>query len=135
MEQIIDASVPVEVPQVAEVAKTECAHHIPVRNFTFLTLAPVTSASYPKRPTTSSSASKFKTAPVVDQVDDFIPTERASPTIGYADTTADEIEFMLKSRRSSSVSSAESFGRPRFLKLGPVHWGGEPGVPDFTLLN
>jgi len=115
---------------------TECSHHIPVQNFTFLTLAPVISASYPARPRTIPSAPKAAKVDHAnfDREDDFIPAEMASPTVGSADTTAEEIEYMLKKRRSSSVSSTESFGRPRFLKLGPVHWGGEPGVPDFTLL-
>lgn len=129
MEQIIEPASPVQL------STTECSHHIPVRNFTFLTLAPVTSASYPSRPRISSTASKSSDSSIVDRVDDFIPAERASPTVGSADTTAEEIEYMLKKRRSSSVSSSESFGRARFLKLGPVHWGGEPGVPDFTLLE
>jgi len=133
MEQAVDTSVPAEVPKKE---LTECSHHIPMRNFTFLALAPITSASYPTRPRTSStSIPKGETTPIVDRADDFIPAEMASPTVGSADTTADEIKFMLKTRRSSSVSSSESFGRPRFLKLGPVHWGGEPGVPDFTLLE
>lgn len=80
---------------------------------------------------------KAQTAPAINPTEEwFIPAELASPPIDPADTTADEIESMLrKSRRSSSVTSVESFGRPRFLKLGPVHFGGEPGVPDFTLIE
>jgi len=133
MEKTVDTSVPVEV---SKTELTACSHHIPARNFTFLALAPITSASYPTRPRASStSVFKGETTAIVDRPDDFIPTEMASPTVGSADTTAEEIKYMLKSRRSSSVSSSESFGRPRFLKLGPVHWGGEPGVPDFTLLE
>jgi hypothetical protein len=133
MEHVIDNSGPVEKHVECS---TECSHHIPVRNFTFLTLAPVISASYPTRPRITSPGPKVDKVDHAnfDRVDDFIPAEMASPTVGSADTTAEEIEYMLKTRRSSSVSSADSFGRPRFLKLGPVHWGGEPGVPDFTLL-
>jgi len=103
-------------------------------NFTFLVLAPVSSASYPMLPPVQSP--KAEATPAVNPAEKwFIPAELSCLPADQAEKTA-EVEYMLhKARRSSSVSSSESFGRPRFLKLGPVHFGGEPGVPDFTLLE
>jgi hypothetical protein len=102
--------------------------------FTFLVLAPVSSASYPMHPPVRSP--KVEATPTINPTEKwFIPAEISSSPIDRSEKTA-EVEYMPhKSRRSSSVSSSESFGRPRFLKLGPVHFGGEPGVPDFTLLE
>ncbi|OCL07641.1 hypothetical protein AOQ84DRAFT_54679 [Glonium stellatum] len=102
--------------------------------FAFLVLAPVSSASYPtQRPAQSS---KVEATSTIDPTEKwFLPAEIPSSSIDQAEK-ATEAEYMPhKTRRSSSVSSSESFGRPRFLKLGPVHFGGEPGVPDFTLLE
>ncbi len=51
-----------------------------------------------------------------------------------AGPSPDEIAAALKTTRSSSTStvSSEGLGRNRFLKLGPVHWGGTPGVSDWA---
>jgi len=46
-------------------------------------------------------------------------------------TSAEASEQPNKDRRSSSVSSTSS-ARPRFLKLGPVHFGGDPLESDFV---
>lgn len=102
--------------------------------FTFLVLAPVSSASYPMHPPVRSP--KVEATPAINPAEKwFIPADISSSPIDRSEKTA-EVEYILpKTRRSSSVSSSESFGRPRFLKLGPVHFGGEPGVPDFTLLE
>lgn len=102
--------------------------------FTFLVLAPVSSASYPMHPPVQSP--KVEATPAINPAERwFIPAEISSSPIDRSEKTA-EVEYMpRKARRSSSVSSSESFGRPRFLKLGPVYFGGEPGVPDFTLLE
>jgi len=45
-------------------------------------------------------------------------------------------EVLKKNRRSSSMSSdistASGSGKPRFLKLGPVHWGESDGTGDWS---
>jgi len=45
--------------------------------------------------------------------------------------SAEPSEHIKKDRRSSSTSSYGAF-RLRFLKLGPVHNGGDPGVSDYV---
>ncbi|KAL3425077.1 hypothetical protein PVAG01_04358 [Phlyctema vagabunda] len=66
--------------------------------FSFLTLAPTTSAGYPTSPSSSAAS--------------------------------------IKSRRSSSSSSASSATGPRFLKLGPVHFGeGVDGESDWSEIS
>ncbi|KAF2476040.1 uncharacterized protein BDR25DRAFT_90025 [Lindgomyces ingoldianus] len=109
-------------------SKTECAHHIPRRNFAFLPLAPVMSTTYPKR--------SPPTSPKIE----VLPADIATLYIGEdleseSAQTNDTRPYFPKTRRSSSMSSIESFGRRRFLKLNPVHGGGEVGVPDFTLAD
>lgn len=68
----------------------------------FLSLAPTTSESYP----TQKPARDLAAASDIDIVKE---------------------EGLKKTRRSSSLSSdsstASGSGKPRFLKLGPVHWG------------
>jgi len=92
------------------------------RGSAFLVLTPVLSNSYPAIPAVSRSTSIAS--------ESAASAEEASPTVDT--TTVAEIESVLKkTRRSSSVSSTGS-GRARYLRLGPVHWGGEPGVPDFV---
>jgi hypothetical protein len=71
------------------------------RPSTFLSLAPVSSESYPK------------SAP---EVDASVPI---SPPLSPVQ------------HRSSSVSSVGE--KQRFLKLGPVFWGGVPGQDDFAV--
>lgn len=73
------------------------------RPHTFLSLAPMTSSSYPVR--------------------------KPSVTAPKADGLAPEIiAAMEKTRRSSSLSSNGSgAGKMRFLKLGPVHSGVHEG--------
>ncbi|KAF2453494.1 hypothetical protein BDY21DRAFT_367025 [Lineolata rhizophorae] len=92
-------------------ATTACSHRIPHRPSVFLVLAPVHSDGYPSGPMSPRS-----------------PPAADSPASPMGIAVAD------KARRSSSVSSASSAasGPARFLKLGPVHFGGEPGVPDFS---
>jgi hypothetical protein len=78
-------------------------------SFTFLSLAPTTSASYPSSPLIKSPVQTTLKAP-----------------------TAEEINIeLLKSRRSSSLDS-ESSGKLRFLKLGPVHYGKGDGLGDWS---
>ncbi|EON69021.1 hypothetical protein W97_08279 [Coniosporium apollinis CBS 100218] len=80
----------------------------PRRDSTFLALAPTQSNSFPASPP---SMSPRNSVAAVDAVE---------PALG-----------METKRRSSSVSSGEA-GRARFLKLGPVHYGGEMGVSDYA---
>ena len=74
----------------------------------FLPLAPTTSAGYPTSDTRSSSKES--------NVDGSIPIVTDSETID-----------MIKTRRSSSLSSTGSAKKARFLKLGPVHYGESEG--------
>lgn len=92
----------------------------------FLVLAPVTSESYPiaprRRPviTFSGKADEeaIATSPELSPTDDLISVE----------------PLAIKTRRSTSVSSTSSEGRRlRFLKLNPVHWGGEEGEDDYAI--
>lgn len=126
---------------------TECAHHIPKRNFEFLPLIPVSSSQRPPRrpigahhqehhhqehhhqnyhrldegPGAHISAAEPWYIPITKSV---LPEELQK-----------QIQATPKSGRSDSMSSSESFGRQRYLKLNPVYDGGEPGEPDFTLVD
>jgi len=90
------------------------------RQYTFLTLAPTTSASYPTAPLKSTISPPAK----VDTVDDTKVDSTDAAAVIPAVPTADGAE-PLKTRRSSSLSSEGSSGaaKKRFLKLGPVHFG------------
>ncbi|KAI9705836.1 MAG: hypothetical protein M1836_005242 [Candelina mexicana] len=101
--------------------------------FSFLTLAPVQSASYPTSPVSTSNTSKRSSEQVTPGPSISIPAI-ASPSENTTGPSAAEIAVALKTTRSSSTSTvdSESTGRNRFLKLGPVHWGGNPGVSDWA---
>lgn len=101
------------------------AVEIPIaRPTNFLSLAPVQSASYPRSQPPTPAATKSGDAPILSPA-------LASPPKNGTGPSADEIAAVLKARRSSSVSSDGS-EKKRFLKLGPVFWGGEPGVGDWA---
>jgi hypothetical protein len=72
----------------------------------FLNLAPATSGSYPQQQQQQQAAAAAPAAPAA-----------AAPSSPSTTTKA--------TRRSSSVSTVNSAGgaAPRFLKLGPVHFG------------
>jgi len=72
--------------------------------YQFLSLAPTTSASYPPNPVTKS------------------PVQTSGDKLTDVPAATTEIIVDPKTRRSSSSSSASS-NKPRFLKLGPVHYG------------
>jgi hypothetical protein len=88
----------------------------------FLTLIPVQSASFPASPESTASS-----------------TAEASPeqtTLKSDPVPAEEVAAALKNSRSDSVSSAgSSKAEFRYLKLGPVFWGGVPGVSDYVDLE
>jgi hypothetical protein len=83
----------------------------------FLVLAPQTSSSYPKEQTAASRASS---------VSDRNAAQSASSVIAAAQ--------QARSTRSDSISSSSSAASAtrRFLKLGPVHYGGDPAESDFV---
>jgi len=87
--------------------------------YTFLSLAPTTSASYPTAPLIKSPV---KANPVDDTKVDS--TDAAAAAITPSVASIDAVE-PLKTRRSSSLGSEGSAGaaKKRFLKLGPVHFG------------
>ncbi|KAI9817099.1 MAG: hypothetical protein M1827_001211 [Pycnora praestabilis] len=90
----------------------------------FLVLSPVHSDSFPTSPKSKPSTTNDSAI--------LSPSLKAG-----AGPSVDEISDLLaKTRRSSSTSSSNSSekGTPkfRFLKLGPVHWGGEQGMSDFA---
>jgi len=82
------------------------------RGSTFLSLAPHTDSSYPSMPVVKSQAL---------QTPQNTPAE-ASEGVETIPTTAIDTE-LLKTRRSSSLSSDGGVQKRRFLKLGPVHYG------------
>ncbi|KAH0542639.1 hypothetical protein FGG08_002962 [Glutinoglossum americanum] len=87
----------------------------------FLCLAPVQSASYPPQPSVgAASPNVMKATP-----DTGVPTPPGDLVLGA------EVSQAMKFRRSSSVSS-DGVGPRRFLKLGPVFSGGQPGVGDYA---
>jgi len=91
----------------------------------FLSLAPVHSNTYPAAQQTTASASA--TTAAAKPSSPTSPSSTTAPATLPLDTTAE------KTRRSSSMSSTSSGLNPqRFLKLGPVFYGGEPGVPDYA---
>jgi len=82
----------------------------------FLVLAPVTSNSYPTEDSARTSS---------------ISSALSSETAVEVSAPVELVEPVIKERRSSSMSSTSSASR-RYLKLGPVHGGGDPTVPDFV---
>ena len=90
-------------------------HHIK-RPVTFLSLAPVHSQSYPKAP-----ASPVAKSPVENNL-----AAAAKPADGIITAPTSPVT----TRRHSSTGSV---GSQRFLKLGPVHWGGDNGGNDYAI--
>ncbi|KAL0632879.1 hypothetical protein Q9L58_008254 [Maublancomyces gigas] len=84
---------------------------------TFLCLAPVHSASFPKQPESSKSATTTNTGSAVD-------SPPPSPMIRPAS---------IRNRRSSTSSIGSVNEKRRFLKLGPVFWGGAIGEDDYAI--
>jgi hypothetical protein len=91
------------------------------RPSTFLTLVPVQSASYPKAPPKSP---EMPTAAFPAAVFDVAPL---SPPLSPTDLELKPVP----GRRASTASSVGD--KQRFLKLGPVFWGGIPGEDDFAM--
>ncbi|KAF3151689.1 hypothetical protein TWF225_001625 [Orbilia oligospora] len=93
----------------------------------FLVLAPVTSESYP-------SAPRPQRATIMTYSKDNEEAIASSPELGPSAAILPVEPMVLKTRRSTSVSSTSSEGRRlRFLKLNPVHWGGEEGEDDYAI--
>ncbi|PWW76432.1 hypothetical protein C7212DRAFT_186916 [Tuber magnatum] len=81
----------------------------------FLALGPVHSTSFPKVPTSP------KLSPTTAAIDAVVDAPPLSPT-------------QKAIHRSSSTSSVGSLTeKRRFLKLGPVHWGGAIGENDYAI--
>jgi hypothetical protein len=100
------------------------------RPTTFLSLAPTTSASYPtqRKAPAASPAKPLTSSPKIEATAVVTAPEPAQG----ADKAA---ASLVKHRRSSSLtseSSTGSAGKPRFLKLGPVHWGEDDGTGDWS---
>lgn len=83
----------------------------------FLSLAPVQSATYPSQPPVSSPKA---TTPKVES-----PALEAAPVPS---------EVPIPHQRADSTSSIASNSQ-RFLRLGPVFWGGSPEVDDYAVEN
>ncbi|KAF2430037.1 hypothetical protein EJ08DRAFT_661244 [Tothia fuscella] len=110
---------PLDTPLPSQVAHTRV---IPRPSTIFLVLSPTTSSDYPA-PASTQSASVA-----------FIHKQSLVQSLTSAvdlSSTADVNNEVHKDRRSSSTSSDSPFKR-RFLKLGPVHNGGEPGISDYV---
>ncbi|KAF1808128.1 hypothetical protein P152DRAFT_453137 [Eremomyces bilateralis CBS 781.70] len=78
---------------------------------TFLCLVPVHSDSFPSSHLRSSS----------------LPSPPALPSV-----PEQPIMLVDQQRRTSDSSTTSTGSALRFLKLGPVHFGGEPGVGDYA---
>lgn len=92
----------------------------------FLVLAPVTSESYPSAPRPRRA--------IITYSKDNEEAIAASPELGPSTDLVPVEPMVLKTRRSTSISSTSSEGRRlRFLKLNPVHWGGEEGEDDYAV--
>lgn len=93
----------------------------------FLVLSPVTSSDYPSHALsrTSSVDAPVPTKPLLSSITQALGS--AVDLTGSAEAS----EQVQKDRRSSSTSSLGQSKR-RFLKLGPVHNGGDPGVSDYV---
>jgi hypothetical protein len=106
---------------------SQAAHTIraPQLDTAFLILAPVMSSDYPT-PASSRASSLASTKPSAP----VLAGELSGSAIDMTES-AEASEQIKKDRRSSSTSSYGAFRR-RFLKLGPVHNGGDPGVSDYV---
>jgi hypothetical protein len=93
-----------------------------MRPSTFLTLAPVSSSSYPKAPPKSP---ELVPSAVPSAVLEVAPI---SPSLSPTDTELKPVPV----HRTNSVSSVSD--KNRFLKLGPVFWGGIPGENDYAIV-
>jgi hypothetical protein len=91
------------------------------RPSTFLKLVPVQSASYPKVPLKSP---ELAPSAIPSSILEVAPM---SPPLSPTDSELKPSPI----RRASSVSSVSD--KQRFLKLGPVFWGGVPGEDDFAI--
>src|ERR1700709_1015847 len=95
---------------------------LPIIGMTFLVLAPETQGYKP-----TADASRSASTPSA--------SDKAATTTEAVDATLIPAPTSNKTRvrRSSSISSASSSAsRLRFLKLGPVHFGGDPTASDFV---
>jgi hypothetical protein len=101
------------------------------RDSAFLVLAPDFSSTYP----TESASRSTLIAPTTtaSPVQKLEKLEKVAADSTAVDLTAiaDPSDATPKTRRSSSISSTSS-ARRRFLKLGPVHFGGDPLESDFV---
>jgi hypothetical protein len=103
-------------------------HHIPFHGGAFLTLAPIASDTYPtSRPNQTTPKTDAKPMSPAD----FVPVLNQEPSAIATASVQESLGEHQKTRRSSSVGS-DTPGKPRFLKLGPVFFGGEPGVTDYA---
>jgi len=94
------------------------------RESAFLVLAPVKSDTYPvDKPHRAASVASSTSAKSVEASKN--DTSAIDSTVA-----AEPINGTQKTRRSSSMSSTGS--QHRFLKLGPVHFGGDPLESDFA---
>lgn len=94
----------------------------------FLSLVPVQSASYPRAPDAPASPSA-----VPEHLMWTAPSPALAPVRARADSVSSvsSLESVGSVYRTGSVSSTAD--KQRFLKLGPVHWGGVPGGDDFAI--
>jgi len=80
----------------------------------FLSLAPQTSATYPLQNAVAPPKSPL-----------IVPTDAVT-------STAEEVEAELLKHRRSSSSTSDASAKPRYLKLGPVHFGKGDGKSDWS---
>ncbi|KAL7269699.1 hypothetical protein RUND412_007622 [Rhizina undulata] len=83
----------------------------------FLCLAPVHSETFPKAPVSPRLAPTAGSSIAAIMEVPLSPLEKPTPT----------------HRRSSTSSIGSVNEKRRFLKLGPVHWGGAVGENDYAI--
>jgi len=95
----------------------------------FLCLVPVQSASYPAAPVAPSApVAEATPAPVLQAEIVEEPEQEAQPVEAEAPVPTHD---HLRADSTSSNASVES--NKRFLKLGPVFWGGNTGEDDYAV--
>jgi hypothetical protein len=106
---------------------SQAAHtsRVPGQDSSFLILAPAMSSDYP-----SPASSRTSSIASVKPLHATLSGESLESAVDMTET-AEAGEQINKDRRSSSTSSYGAFRR-RFLKLGPVHGGGDPGISDYV---
>ncbi|KAI5785891.1 hypothetical protein EDC01DRAFT_661869 [Geopyxis carbonaria] len=98
------------------------------RPSTFLCLAPIHSASFPKGPNSPTVAPTAIAEPVEEA-----PLHVCNHCGSKLPPPSPEMKPSAPLVRADSVGSLNAPNKKRFLKLGPVFWGGNAGDDDYAV--